>query len=30
MAGLFLWSATQIVRQAWGEMQHCAVPATGE
>ena len=21
MAGLFLWSATQIVRQAWGEMQ---------
>jgi len=27
MAGLFLWSATQIVRQAWGEMQHCAVPA---
>jgi Co/Zn/Cd efflux system component len=30
MAGLFLWSATQIVRQAWGEMQHCAVPATGD
>ena len=30
MASLFLWSATQIVRQAWGEMQHRAVPVTGE
>ncbi len=28
MAGLFLWSATQIVRQAWAEMHHQPVSET--